>query len=358
MRSKLLLTFILFSPFALFAQDSVENGQINQVPEFPNYIYLEEASIFATIKKNIVLDENTKLVRLGDEDEVSFSIDDNGKITSKANTDMPYLPYSVHQLARGWYQITYLNPHQHVEAFFATGSYLYPGVLCREYTANYVMEVRRDGELVLPQIRDYRWYDITYYGTFAVCGSGIISLSTNNSALRPGEYTFTMTHPNMPVNSSSVTIKACAGNPLPLYTSRYNGSYHNTYMSVDDSLHRSALSQGYANAGITAKMERKDVGSPYAKPFNQYFNQSFINHYYGWKDADIIYVLNNGWRFERQEGTIYDRQLDGTVPLYDLWKNWNGAWDVEHRYTTSTAIRDQWVREGFNYNSIMGYVCP
>ncbi|MDR0769956.1 MAG: S8 family serine peptidase [Burkholderiales bacterium] len=157
-----------------------------------------------------------------------------------------------------------------------------------------------------------------------------------------------------------VTFGPCsADDTAPLYVSRYTGSYHNSYMSTDISLHYSALSQGYVNAGTVAKLTKTKRHPTSSQPFKQFFNGSFINHWYGWTSGDISYVLSNGWRFERDEGYIYDQPLTGTLKLYVAWKNWNGVWDVEHRYTTSMYELDDWVRkEGFIFKEIMGYVCP
>jgi hypothetical protein len=156
-----------------------------------------------------------------------------------------------------------------------------------------------------------------------------------------------------------VTFSACsASDTTPLYVSRYSGSYHDSYMTTNLSLHNSALSQGYVNAGTVAKLTKTKTHPTSSQLFKQYFSPSFINHYYSWKAADISYVLSAGWRFERDEGYIYDQQFSGTVPLYILWKNWNGSWDVEHRYTTNLTERNNWVNQGFKYDSIMGYVCP
>jgi hypothetical protein len=145
----------------------------------------------------------------------------------------------------------------------------------------------------------------------------------------------------------------------PLYVSRYTApNHHNSYMSTDINLHYSALSQGYVSAGIVARLPRTKLHATSSHLFKQFFNLDLLNHYYGWRVGDIAYVLSDGWYFERDEGYIYDMQLSGTVPLYVLWRNWNGDRDLEHRYTTSDSERDAWVRQGYNLDSVMGFVCP
>ncbi len=357
-----LAVFFLFSSFGLSAQGikaDVNQGAFQNAPMYPNYLFNEKANVFVTIKNEIEESlESEELYYLGNDND--FVIGEDGDLTTKAGEMATIVDYPRE---KGWYRKS-LSPNK-IEAFYYNGLNYQSAerVWCLVGTGNYTISVTRDGgtQIIAPFFTE-KWTEaFRPIGGRSYCGSPtvVIEPQIGYTVNPPGVYTFSISMSGVSYpTTSSVTNPACTTGVLPLYTSRYTGNYHNSYMSTDYALHLSALSQGYVSAGIVAKLEPSQLRGDIAHPFSQFFNQGFINHYYGWRPEDIAYVLSDGWRHERVEGYIYSTQVSGTVPLYSLWRNWNGSWDVEHRYTTNISERNQWVAQGFNYHSIMGYVCP
>ncbi|MDR1530299.1 MAG: hypothetical protein LBS40_07900 [Burkholderiales bacterium] len=107
-------------------------------------------------------------------------------------------------------------------------------------------------------------------------------------------------------------------------------------MTTNYSEHQYSLSIGYTNVGTIGKVEKIQFHSS-LKKFRRFYNGSIHNHFMSHADADISYVLSDGWQDDGYVGYIYTKQESGTIPLYRLHKTYTPGVDVEHRYVINSS---------------------
>ncbi len=144
---------------------------------------------------------------------------------------------------------------------------------------------------------------------------------------------------------------------MPMYTSRFTSSKHDTYMTTSYGEHQYALTIGYTNVGTIGRVEKTAFHSA-LKQFRRFYSNGVHNHFMTTDPADISYVLGNGWHDDGYAGYIYSYQVSGTVPLYQLYKVYVSGSDIEHRYLTNASERNSLQQQGWTYEKIVGYVCP
>lgn len=150
---------------------------------------------------------------------------------------------------------------------------------------------------------------------------------------------------------------------VPLYMA-YSASSTDHFYTVDLDQYNIAISYGFAPKGVVAYLE--STNAPNTQPFRRYYASALTDHFYTHLVSEQEYVLDvnherpasERWEYEGVEGYIYTTKVPGSIALYRLNKYTinGGNGDLDHYYTTSLTQKDAYVRQGWLYDGIAGYV--
>ena len=91
----------------------------------------------------------------------------------------------------------------------------------------------------------------------------------------------------------------------------------------------------------------QEISTRHAWSLHRFFNPNGTDHYYTRFDGGY-----GPWKHEGKEDVVFDGQLPGTVPLYQLWDDPNS----DHFYTTSWNEAVGAMSIGYEYVRVEGYV--
>lgn len=87
-------------------------------------------------------------------------------------------------------------------------------------------------------------------------------------------------------------------------------------------------------------------------PLYRLYHRGVTDHLYTISEANKDYAISQGFEYQRIEAYVYTSQVEGTIPLYRLWRSGS------HRYTATKQIRELAITEGFVNQGIEGYIYP
>lgn len=144
-------------------------------------------------------------------------------------------------------------------------------------------------------------------------------------------------------------------NTRPLYGA-VNWGISDFYLTQDPYYMSYLGAGGWGDAGVIARIPASV--REFAKPFKRYNLHSQTVHFYSIYESDQQTALAMGAVYEGDEGLLFDRQVEGTIPLYrSVFVN--PGIDMMFFYTIGYDLAVEiGSMGGWAFQGPIGYVCP
>lgn len=135
----------------------------------------------------------------------------------------------------------------------------------------------------------------------------------------------------------------------------YNASTVAYLYTISDAQSNQSLSHGYGLRETPFAIERTAQAT--TLPLLRFWKgPPQTDHVYVTTQAEVDYLLINGWIYEGVEGHLYTVQVPGSIPLMRLSKFNGNTGDLAHKYTSDASVVQQFVVQGWTAEGTVGYV--